>query len=100
MVKIWLDDVRKAPMGWQHYKTTEDLIEYVELIGWHNICVISLDHDLGENVKTGYDFLTWAENWFSENKETHIPTFEVHSANPVGVKNMQSAIQNIDRYFR
>jgi hypothetical protein len=100
MVKIWLDDVREAPRGWQHYKTAEDLIEYIELIGWHNVSVISLDHDLGENIKTGYDFLKWAEKWFSMYDEKHIPKFEVHSANPVGVKNMKAAIGSIERHFR
>lgn len=48
-----------------------------------NVTVISLDHDLGEESKTGYDLAKWMTQNNKWPEEVHF-----HSANPVGVKNM------------
>jgi hypothetical protein len=98
--KLWLDDVRQAPEGWVQFRRAEDMQRFVETVGWSKIEIISLDHDLGENIWSGYDFMKWAEQHFYENGQEygeHCPHFIIHSANPVGRQNMQLAINSIYR---
>lgn len=61
--------------------------------------ILTLDHDLGsEDIKTGYDFLLFLEEAIAFDKITKIyPEIRIHSANPVGCKNMQKALQNINK---
>ena len=61
--------------------------------------VISLDHDLGDDVLygTGYDVITWIEENCACGKRYNIPEIRVHSANPVGVQNMLNGIKAINR---
>lgn len=42
--KMWLDDVRPAPVGWFHVKTVEEAIDFVKN---NDVDQMSLDHDLG-----------------------------------------------------
>ena len=90
-MKLYLDDRRSAPIDF-------------ELVDCYNACItklaqnkgkieeLSLDHDLGE-LRNGYDVCKWiVENkWWDGLKKVTI-----HSANPVGVKNMT---QLLDRYL-
>lgn len=109
-MKLWLDDVRPAPPGWDHVKTLADA---KAALASGVVRRASLDHDLGwcaecakdtaihgyatvigscPHIGTGYDLVCWMEetgHWPAEK-----PT--VHSANPVGAKRMQQAI---DRHF-
>ena len=94
--KIWLDDVRKAPSGWIHIKTVEDLIPFFEK-NYNKIKEMSLDHDLGENIMSGYDFITWLEEKVFAGKYKTIPNIKIHSANPVGRKKMTQGLDSINR---
>ena len=49
---------------------------------------------LGENKNTGYDVVKWIEKQVYTNNYSP-PEMIVHSANPVGCKNMLACIQNI-----
>ena len=94
-MKIWLDDVRDAPIGWTWYKTAESLLADLEAI-WDSIVIISLDHDLGNDVATGYDVAKRIEEIVrTTNCPLHFDIL-VHSANPVGRKNIGAAIDSID----
>lgn len=86
-MKIWLDDVRPAPVGWTWCKTAEN--------AWVGLCVgdikeieeISLDHDLGPDESTGYNLVCWMERhgvWPDK--------VSIHSANSVGRKNIERAL--------
>lgn len=90
-MKVFLDDIRSIPAGYVGARGYEECIRILtENKG--NVEVISFDHDLGE-LKTGYDVCLWVvENEYYEGLKTVI----LHSANPVGVKNM---IQLFDRYL-
>lgn len=46
-MKLWVDDIRKAPEGWTHAKTVTDAIRLI-----HNnpIEEISLDHDISHDI--------------------------------------------------
>jgi len=97
-MKLWIDDIRVPPDDeWVWVKNYDDARRYIT-INWYEITDISLDHDLGENSKTGYDILVYIEGYLATGGRT-CPwiTFNVHSANPVGCKNMEAAIQSIKR---
>jgi len=101
-MKLYLDDMRPGPAGDpvtedSMHNTHEDWKEWVIVRGVHNakrllelglVTDMSLDHDLGEQ-ETGYDLCKWmaeTDNWPSG----HI---WVHSANPVGARNMAEFIK-------
>lgn len=94
--KVWLDDVRKAPSGWIHFEEIKSLKSYY-IKNYKNIKEMSLDHDLGDNVPTGYDFLVWLEEMVYTGKYTKVPNIKVHSANPVGKRRMEQSIKSIIR---
>src|SRR6187551_2241139 len=93
--RIWLDDERKNPPGFFWAKTVE---QAQEIFKNYDVLEVSLDHDLGENELTGYDFVCWIEKKIAFGTwKYRIPEFHIHSANPVGRKNMQKAIESIER---
>jgi len=93
-MKIWLDDIRLPPKGWIHFKTIESLIPFVD----ENLEIIekiSLDHDLGLNIGTGYDFLNWLEQKVFVENIKKLPKIKIHSMNPVGKANMERVLQSL-----
>lgn len=90
-MKIFLDDIRTIPGGYTGARGYEECIRLL-LQNKGNVDTISLDHDLGE-LRTGYSVCQWiVENEYYDGVKTII----LHSANPVGIKNM---IQLLDRYL-
>ena len=96
-MKIWLDDIRPAPEGWIWSKDSSDFYSIVGAIYNGVVWKISLDHDLGEDSLTGYDLLCEIEKMVAKNPNISLPEFHIHSANPVGRKNMERAIESIKR---
>jgi len=97
-MKIFLDDIRKAPPGYILIKNVDVLINLYNSYG-NDIKEISLDHDLGDGYKTGYDFCKWFEEKVFNNEITYIPKFTLHTANPVGRKNMAVCLYGIKKYI-
>lgn len=96
-VKIFLDDVRPCPEGWLLAKTADECIELLAKYSGY-VEALSLDHDLGEEENgTGYDVVKWIESNVAYNSDVFVPpsVITVHSANPVGIKNMQAGINAI-----
>lgn len=94
-MRIWLDDVRPIPQGWDmHVKTVEEAIELLET---HEITAISFDHDLGTD-KTGYDLAKWIE-YMAHSEGLPPLEWHVHSANPVGARNIKAAMKMAERYW-
>jgi len=90
-MNVFLDDVRQPPDGWIWIKTAD---EAIVLLSMNVVETISLDHDLGEGKKTGYDVVKWIERKvFLDNYIP--PKIYVHSANPVGRKNILMTINKI-----
>ena len=94
-MKIWLDDLRREPDGWER---TFNARTTIRLLKTGDVEEISLDHDLGneEIVGTGYDVVKFLEReafhgrfWIDPDK------IKIHSANIVGSKNMQRGIDSI-----
>jgi len=101
-MRLWLDDIRPAPPGFDvHVKTAPDAIR---LLKSGKVSEVSLDHDLGEgatqgtDVGTGYDVAVWIERQAFDNKLQRLK-WNVHSANPVGRMKMERALQNADKFW-
>ena len=87
-MKIWLDDLRPVPQGYEGAKSVNEaiaLIEEAESRGTE-IEVLDLDHDLGDYYFDGGDALKLLD-WLAE-RETFYPV-EIHTANSVGRANME-----------
>ncbi len=90
-MKIWLDDLRPVPEGYEGVKSVNEaiaLIEDAERDGIE-IEVLDLDHDLGDYYSEGGDGIKLLD-WLAE-RETYYP-IEIHTSNPVGRANMERLI--------
>jgi len=96
-MKIFLDDMREAPEGWIRINTGESLIAILQSHK-EEVEALSLDHDLGEGKKTGYDVLKWLEAQVFLYGFKPPKKIIIHSDNPVGRKNMEAAIESIYKY--
>lgn len=95
-MKIWLDDIRKPPdNSWKWYKKAV-LAYYMIAIGI--VTEISFDHDLGRGY-TGYWLAKEIEKLAYHDKIRPIK-WQIHSANPVGRKNITMAMTKADEFWR
>lgn len=90
--KLWLDDIRPAPEGWDWHLSAETMIDDIRWLINHGaeIEMISLDNDLGELQMEGYKVLDWLESLL-------IPVefgIHIHSANPVARERMRAIIEH------
>jgi hypothetical protein len=94
--KLYLDDLRTPPdESFIVARTMEEAQKLIETSGMP--IFISFDHDLGTDdqgnlLPTGYDFVKWLVE-MDMDEIIMIPagfTFDVHSQNPVGARNIQS----------
>jgi hypothetical protein len=90
---VFLDDVRPAPEGWGLARWPDEVIALLET---GEVGALSLDHDLGDERRTGYDVLVWIEEAVAL-RGFRPPVIKVHSANTVGRQRMASAIESIER---
>jgi hypothetical protein len=96
-VRVWLDDVREKPTDFDVWLKDADVA--IRTLRTGIVTCISLDHDLGEDSeKTGYDVAKFIEE--AAYKKL-IPPMQVlvHSANPVGRKNMSAAIKRANMFW-
>lgn len=95
-VKCWIDDVRPAPdSSYRVFKSTNDFMDLVDEIGWEKIALVDIDHDAGDYEKDGGDYIKCLDYLeFIEAKDMKI---KLHSANPVGVKNMRAIIKKNEK---
>jgi hypothetical protein len=100
MFKLFLDDIRNAPdESWIIVRDARILFRLLKNIPDHINVLISLDHDMGDDNCTGYEFLNWVEKRVVINCWRPNLKFEIHSANPVGRANMKQAIKSIEKYI-
>ncbi len=100
MKKLYLDDLRPLPDNtYILARSYNEAITYVLNYGIPDF--VSFDHDLGSDQKenllpSGYDFAKWLVEQ-DMNFNYMFPTnfkFYVHSANPIGKKNIESYLNN------
>ena len=90
-VKIWVDDVRPIPVGYEGTKSVNEtiaLIEQIEAEGGE-VELLDLDHDLGDYAKDGGDAINILD--YLVERETFYP-IAIHTANPVGRANMERVV--------
>ena len=117
-IKLYLDDIR-TPVddSWVVVRSYDELVFHIRLHTLGSYEVISLDHDLGEDIakekvasgiskrqaraekklsKTGYDAAKWL---VIESMTSKIPLPQIycHSANPVGAENIIKYINNYNK---
>lgn len=94
-MKIWVDDLRPAPNGYLWLNSVNDVIETIHLTEY--ICnglnelptieVIDLDHDAGDYVSEGGDYIKILD-WMEATGRNY--PIRIHTANPVGRQNMMA----------
>ena len=95
-MKIYLDDIRtpENEAEWVILRTSGEAIHYVRKNGCPSFW--SFDHDLGGD-DTTMVFLKWLVDYDIDSNGKIIPEdfqYNVHSANPVGVKNIDGLLKN------
>lgn len=99
-MKIWVDDIRPAPDGYDIVKSVneaKELVEFYEAMkrltrgkSSYTIELIDLDHDAGDYACDGGDYINIL-NWLEETGRNY--PIRIHSMNPVGVENMRRIIE-------
>ena len=92
-MKLWIDDVRPAPEGYQWMPSVimaKTFIELCEETG-KSIEVIDIDHDAGRFASNGGGDYIKLLDWLEETDRRY--PIRIHSMNPVGVQNMRRIIQ-------
>ena len=93
-MKLWVDDVRPAPNDHEyvHIPTVDIAIFTIYLYEQQNIPIelIDIDHDAGDYVQYGGDYIKLL-NWLEETGRNY--PIRIHSMNPVGVENMRRIIK-------
>src|SRR5690606_30209127 len=97
-IKLFLDDVRDPPDdSWILCRTPRSFRHFVRHY-WDDLEVVSLDHDLGEDVESGYDVVCSIERMAYDRDGVNFEIL-VHSQNPVGRANIERAIKAIKSKF-
>ncbi len=98
-MKLWVDDVRPAPIGYFWCKSVNEakciIAQYGSRIDFDNnivddIELIDIDHDAGNFAQFGGDYIKLLD-WLEETGRNY--PIRIHSMNPVGVENMRRIIQ-------
>ena len=98
-MKLWIDDVRPAPLGYLWCKSVNEakrvIIEYSDKLDFDMnaidmIELIDIDHDAGRYAPMGGDYIKLLD-WLEETGRNY-PIY-IHSMNPVGIENMRRIIQ-------
>ena len=93
-MKVYLDDERPTPEGWETARWPDEVIQMLET---GDVKELSLDHDLGDDKRgTGYDVILWIEEAVVT-KDFRPPLIKVHSANVSAREKMTLGIKSIER---
>lgn len=94
---LWIDDVRTPPCDkWLHVRSVNQAkaaIRAYDRNMWDEHLIIDLDHDAGDYVNDGGDYIEIL-NWLEESRlPDSTYTFYLHTQNPVGRENMERIIR-------
>lgn len=101
---LFLDDERFPPLtepqDWIIARTMDEAVRHITIMGLPYR--MSLDHDLGDGIPTGQDFVHWLVN---QDLDKHfdismITSFYVHSQNPIGARNMNELFESYKLYVK
>lgn len=100
-MKLWIDDIRPVPnnsyIGCKSVNQAKETIKNIEQMyeasgrkAYYAITLVDIDHDAGDFVRDGGDYIKLLE-WFEETGRNY--PIHIHSMNPVGVQNMRRIIK-------
>lgn len=98
-LRIFLDDER-VPSGViglpesESWVTVRNAAECITLLESSAVEAVSLDHDLGNDVPTGYAVACWLEQAHAEGRPVPARLY-VHTANPVGRQRILAALRRL-----
>jgi hypothetical protein len=103
-MKIWLDDKREMPEGYDVW--AKNAYFAIGLILGGRVTHVSFDHDLGlfgkdtslDPNNTGYYVAKTIKKLAARNEIDPI-TWEIHTSNPVGRKNIRQAMMSAKRFW-
>lgn len=96
-MRVWLDDTREMPEGFDVWCKTAN--ECLEVVNQGGVTFLSFDHDLGEADGDGYLVAKFIEE---KAEEDYLEPFgwEIHSQNPVGEANIRMAMENAEKSWQ
>ena len=98
-MKLWLDDLRNPnDHGNPEAVWVKSAKDAISIIRGGNVEFISFDHDLGSELD-GHDVAAEIELLVHEGRIS-MPTWAVHSANPVGEAEITAAMQSAERFSK
>lgn len=86
-MKVWVDDIREAPIGYKWIKSVNEF----KTIDLKTVTFINLDHDAGDFAVFGGDYIKII-SWLEEVAYEKRLLFKLHTMNPVGRANLRHAI--------
>jgi hypothetical protein len=95
--KLFVDDERFPPdddpaAPWVIVRNMEEATHTILTMGFP--IMISFDHDLGENIPTGFDIAKWLVDYDLDFDVIPVDfDFYVHSQNPVGASNIEGLLR-------
>ena len=100
-MKVFVDDIREIryiyPYSLEEWTLVRTGEECIKLLQTGVVEELSLDHDLGEGID-GYDVIKWIEKEVYTNNFIPPQKIYCHSANPVGVKQIEMTIKKIKEF--
>ena len=93
-MKLWLDDIREAPEGWEHVHTVQECIDYLSMGA--DIEAIDLDNDLGDcDTRQGYEVMDYIENRLAMLCQMPPKEIYIHTGNPSAAQRMKVTLDRI-----
>ena len=96
-MKLWIDDIRKAPEGWVWVVDAESATREF-LKGY--ITEVSFDNDLGPDSLEGWQVANWLEHQVRMGVLPAPEIMKVHSGNPPGKARIQATLDAIAKFVR
>ena len=93
-LRVYLDDERVPPKGWVLVRWPAEAISLLET---GRVVGLSVDHDLGDDERTGYHVLTWLEEAVATLGFVPPDEIHVHSDNAGARGRMVQAVESIRR---
>lgn len=95
MKKLWIDDIRLPPEGWDWAKTSKEALAMVRTREYDEI---SFDHDLGGE-DTSYPVVVALEDGSKFGYYETPIKWHIHSMNPVGRDRLKEGLRQCDKYW-
>lgn len=98
-MKLYIDDIRPAPEGWQQARTVTDAIRFLDMFGLE-VTDISFDHDISYAVEVAGtqrpfpspENFTAVARYVCACALPKLQSLTIHSANPVGAKEIENIL--------